>query len=248
MESYTSNFCPVSFTCTMCGEPHLKYLPPGTKMTSCGKCGNLITINRATRNIQAMPRGFRLPEMTPYHIPNEDSDDFDCERYLDEEEEFNQFINVPMTRSNNQRNQSNSNGMFFIHVPNDRFDNRRTNRRQLSQDLIDEEAYFDRVFEEELNNYLNRQSTVFSGINLPELKTTVIPPKPKLKKTPMTRKLYTKNAKGKLEAPVCCICLTNMKLNDQIVQLKCKHMFHHPCLDKWIQTKEECPFCRGKVA
>lgn len=247
MDSYTSNFCPISFTCTMCGEPHSKYLPPGTNMTSCSKCGNLIPINRGSRNSQALPRGFHLPEMTPYRIDNyDDSEDYDA--YLNAEEAFNEFLNIPITTNRNQRDEPNTNGLFSIHVPNDRYNNRRANRRQSNQESIDQEADFDRIFEQELNTYLNNQSHVFSRISMPEIKNTVIPPKPKLKKIPMTRTLYTKNAKGKLEAPVCCICLTNMKLNDQITQLKCKHMFHYQCIDKWIQTKEECPFCRGEIS
>ena len=29
--------------------------------------------------------------------------------------------------------------------------------------------------------------------------------------------------------------------------LKCQHLFHYKCLDQWVQNKEACPFCRGKI-
>ena len=38
-----------------------------------------------------------------------------------------------------------------------------------------------------------------------------------------------------------------MKIGDDIVLLKCQHLFHFKCLEKWIETKEVCPFCRGKI-
>ena len=63
----------------------------------------------------------------------------------------------------------------------------------------------------------------------------------------MCKDLYTKNDQGKLEKPTCCICLVPMKIGDDIVLLKCQHLFHFNCLEKWIETKEVCPFCRGKI-
>ena len=72
-------------------------------------------------------------------------------------------------------------------------------------------------------------------------------PKIKLKKIKMCKDLYTKNDSGKLEKPTCCICLIPMKIGDDIVLLKCQHLFHFKCLEKWVETKEACPFCRGKI-
>ena len=63
----------------------------------------------------------------------------------------------------------------------------------------------------------------------------------------MTKDLYTKNDGNKNEIPVCCICLAQMKINQEVTLLKCQHLFHFNCLDKWVQNKEACPFCRGKI-
>ena len=72
-------------------------------------------------------------------------------------------------------------------------------------------------------------------------------PKIKLQKIKMTKDLYTKNDGNINEIPSCCICLSPMKINQEVTLLKCQHLFHFNCLDKWIQNKEVCPFCRGKI-
>jgi hypothetical protein len=41
----------------------------------------------------------------------------------------------------------------------------------------------------------------------------------------------------------CTICLDNYISNSNIVQLSCKHLFHHDCILKWSEKKLECPIC-----
>ena len=38
-----------------------------------------------------------------------------------------------------------------------------------------------------------------------------------------------------------------MKINQEVTLLKCQHLFHYKCLEKWVENKEACPFCRGKI-
>ena len=63
----------------------------------------------------------------------------------------------------------------------------------------------------------------------------------------MCKELFKKNDKGELEAPICCICLTQMEINENVNYLKCQHLFHTTCLGKWIERKNTCPYCRKKV-
>jgi hypothetical protein len=44
----------------------------------------------------------------------------------------------------------------------------------------------------------------------------------------------------------CPICLNEIDLEDteSIVKLKCLHVFHYKCIDKWFQLKKTCPVCR----
>ena len=182
--------------------------------------------------------------------------------------------NRPFVRvgNNNHNNRSNSTGgMFSIQIANDNYDrmsafhhrsnfgfphvnnrNRIRNNINIYRDLDNISEDFD--LEEELDADLELMSIMGSNNNvnhgiglLANILIQPEKPKIKLKKTKMCKDLYTKNDSGKLEKPTCCICLVPMKIGDDIVLLKCQHLFHFKCLEKWIETKEVCPFCRGKI-
>ena len=42
----------------------------------------------------------------------------------------------------------------------------------------------------------------------------------------------------------CAICLCIIKL-DKLYTLKCKHIFHKSCINKWFKCANTCPICRG---
>lgn len=46
----------------------------------------------------------------------------------------------------------------------------------------------------------------------------------------------------------CLICQFPYEENDILRHLPCKHMFHAKCVDKWLQNKDFCPYCRQSVA
>ena len=138
--------------------------------------------------------------------------------------------------------------MFSISIPNDNFNPRSRLLRGLDRDDLEEMLDFE--LEEDLDLYdpsfLQPQNpTTFNAFSLMNV---LKPLKPKLKKQSMTTKLYVKNDNTKkLEAPTCCICLTALKLKEDVCKLPCQHIFHFKCLDKWVETKQECPYCRGKI-
>ncbi|KAK3013900.1 hypothetical protein RJ639_009428 [Escallonia herrerae] len=45
----------------------------------------------------------------------------------------------------------------------------------------------------------------------------------------------------------CCICLESFTKGDELVCLPCGHRFHSCCLDPWIRTCGDCPYCRTGV-
>ncbi|XP_055802246.1 E3 ubiquitin ligase BIG BROTHER-related-like [Solanum dulcamara] len=45
----------------------------------------------------------------------------------------------------------------------------------------------------------------------------------------------------------CAICLLEYKDEDTIATLQCGHEFHTECINKWLQRKKACPFCRASV-
>ena len=170
-------------------------------------------------------------------------------------------------RNNNNRNNINNNnsnnnnsGMFSIQIPNDNYDrysalhhrsnfgyrgedNILHNFNDLNDDSLEHEMEYDLELMSRRNpNPLTRSIGLVGSLIIKPEK-----PKIKLEKIKMTKDLYTKNDGNKNEIPVCCICLAQMKINQEVTLLKCQHLFHFNCLDKWVQNKEACPFCRGKI-
>nr|XP_016496540.1 PREDICTED: E3 ubiquitin-protein ligase At1g63170-like [Nicotiana tabacum] len=49
------------------------------------------------------------------------------------------------------------------------------------------------------------------------------------------------------EQETCAICLSEYQDEDTIGKLQCGHEFHFGCVNKWLQQKNACPFCRASV-
>lgn len=46
----------------------------------------------------------------------------------------------------------------------------------------------------------------------------------------------------------CAVCLCSIGEGDEIRELKCGHVFHCPCLDRWVALGHwTCPLCRNHV-
>ncbi|XP_062201755.1 probable E3 ubiquitin-protein ligase RHY1A [Phragmites australis] len=45
----------------------------------------------------------------------------------------------------------------------------------------------------------------------------------------------------------CSICLERCGDADGIIQLRCKHVFHSACLERWLRSRGDCPYCRASV-
>ena len=42
----------------------------------------------------------------------------------------------------------------------------------------------------------------------------------------------------------CTICLEEFNNDEEIIKLKCNHLFHSKCIDDWIKKNQSCPLCR----
>lgn len=45
----------------------------------------------------------------------------------------------------------------------------------------------------------------------------------------------------------CSICLERCGNADGLIQLRCKHIFHSACLERWLRSHGDCPYCRASV-
>ena len=47
----------------------------------------------------------------------------------------------------------------------------------------------------------------------------------------------------------CAVCLCKIENGDEIRELRCDHLFHRVCLDRWLGYKNlSCPLCRDSLA
>ncbi|KAL6847008.1 hypothetical protein ACP4OV_022861 [Aristida adscensionis] len=45
----------------------------------------------------------------------------------------------------------------------------------------------------------------------------------------------------------CSICLERCGDAAWLIQLRCKHVFHSACLERWLRARGDCPYCRATV-
>ena len=49
-------------------------------------------------------------------------------------------------------------------------------------------------------------------------------------------------------AAECAVCFDTQRPGDLVAELKCKHIFHSPCLSMWLgEGHFSCPLCRAEV-
>ncbi|KAJ8458670.1 hypothetical protein OPV22_031596 [Ensete ventricosum] len=50
------------------------------------------------------------------------------------------------------------------------------------------------------------------------------------------------------EAAECVFCLSDIEEGEEIRELRCKHLFHRRCLDRWlVHRRATCPLCRDTL-
>ncbi|KAE8731484.1 putative E3 ubiquitin-protein ligase XERICO [Hibiscus syriacus] len=50
------------------------------------------------------------------------------------------------------------------------------------------------------------------------------------------------------EVEECAICLCKIDEDDEIPELRCDHLFHKVCLDRWVgYRRSTCPICRSSL-
>jgi len=60
----------------------------------------------------------------------------------------------------------------------------------------------------------------------------------------LTRQKLTEELLETIQIPHCSICQDDYKLDDQLIDLPCKHQFHEDCILPWLNINNSCPTCR----
>ena len=42
----------------------------------------------------------------------------------------------------------------------------------------------------------------------------------------------------------CSVCWDDFKLDEDVRQLRCEHIFHEDCIIPWLELHNTCPVCR----
>jgi hypothetical protein len=80
--------------------------------------------------------------------------------------------------------------------------------------------------------------------------------KTKMAKIPLVNQYLKKKARlydpdkhaGDINVPSCAICLDNFSGDQKkVAELRCQHIFHVDCLNKWVETNDICPMCRAPI-
>tara|TARA_B110000208_G_C11783628_1_gene434766 strand:- start:489 stop:806 length:318 start_codon:yes stop_codon:yes gene_type:complete len=53
------------------------------------------------------------------------------------------------------------------------------------------------------------------------------------------------NNQDKYNQKNCVICLNNYSFGAEVKILKCGHLFHVDCIDKWLNIVNICPICKN---
>lgn len=59
---------------------------------------------------------------------------------------------------------------------------------------------------------------------------------------------YKRPSEGQKEPAECVFCLSDIEEGEEIRELRCKHLFHRRCLDRWlVHRRATCPLCRDTL-
>lgn len=45
----------------------------------------------------------------------------------------------------------------------------------------------------------------------------------------------------------CCVCLNDFEPDQEVVRLRCEHIFDSGCLERWTKENKCCPICKGEL-
>ncbi|KAF3917430.1 hypothetical protein ABW21_db0207217 [Orbilia brochopaga] len=49
------------------------------------------------------------------------------------------------------------------------------------------------------------------------------------------------------EGTECVVCQDEFKVQEEVVKLPCRHIYHDECVTRWLETHDACPICRTPI-
>ena len=66
----------------------------------------------------------------------------------------------------------------------------------------------------------------------------------KLLPSPFKMDIYEIKALIKSDNDKCIICQQGYKVENEVLKLKCSHLFHKECIVRWLIENNKCPMCK----
>jgi hypothetical protein len=63
----------------------------------------------------------------------------------------------------------------------------------------------------------------------------------------LSRYKLTEETLKTAQDPMCVICSEEFKVDDVVLSLPCKHLFHAECCEKWLEINNTCCVCREPI-
>jgi hypothetical protein len=102
------------------------------------------------------------------------------------------------------------------------------------------------IFSNQLNNpttffqQLIQQEDVQVSANPTDIQSLKVVKYHELKKN----EKYIKSSMGN----TCNICLDDYQDEDEVRILKCEHLYHTKCIDRWLTSSNKCPVCKSDIS
>ena len=120
-------------------------------------------------------------------------------------------------------------------------DNERTDQNFVN---VEESNFIDSLFETFLDNDINIQDILGNIDDLQDIKVTLS----KSDFNKLEKILVNDDNLNDFLNSQCNICMEEYKVDEYIIKLKCKHLFHKECIKDWLcKEKISCPVCRMDV-
>lgn len=150
----------------------------------------------------------------------DDIEDLIEEKEEDEEEDMNHFF-LPLTRSQNWNPLNSNNVGQYPHILSI-LDN--LFQSQLDRLILEE------ITNESLSNYSNEILRRNENIKISNDYKSI-------------KFMGEENSRNKQ----CFICMEEFILNEEVLELECRHLFHKTCIENAIKYNPKCPLCKTNI-
>jgi hypothetical protein len=124
---------------------------------------------------------------------------------------------------------------------NDALNTRSNLHQERSNNIMEMREFYRNQLRDVANRQFNLEETTY------EIDRQIIKSLQEKYKIKINYNAYYNNKENEEENNFCCICLQQYKIEENIVEMYCNHLFHAECIEEWLNYNPTCPICRTDV-